>query len=126
MTLTLYFHPLASFCHKVLIALDESRTQFRGHVVDLMDHEGSAEFLKVWPVGKIPVLHDESRNRTIPETTIIIEYLDQHYPTHSLDDIARWKAIPNAVATASPAAPKSSLSRVSLSEIASSTAKYAF
>ena len=31
-------------------------------------------------MGKIPVLRDEERNRTIPETTIIIEYLDRHYP----------------------------------------------
>jgi glutathione S-transferase len=30
-------------------------------------------------VGKIPVLHDEVSNRSIPETTIIIEYLDRHY-----------------------------------------------
>ena len=28
----------------------------------------------------MPVLRDESRDRTIPETSIIIEYLDQHYP----------------------------------------------
>ena len=30
MTLTLYFHPLASFCHKVLIALYENGTPFTG------------------------------------------------------------------------------------------------
>ena len=29
MTLTLYFHPLASFCHKALIALDEARPRLR-------------------------------------------------------------------------------------------------
>ena len=28
MTLTLYQHPLASFCHKVLIALYENETPF--------------------------------------------------------------------------------------------------
>jgi glutathione S-transferase len=80
MALTLYFHPLASFCHKVLIALYENETPFTGHVVDLADKEASAAFRDLWPVGKMPVLHDHERNRTIPETTIIIEHLDQHYP----------------------------------------------
>ena len=36
--------------------------------------------LAQWPVGKIPVLYDQRRKQTIPETTIIIEYLAQHYP----------------------------------------------
>ncbi len=80
MTLTLFFHPLASFCHKVLIALYENETPFKGHIVDLMDERASAKFLGMWPVGKIPLLRDDGRNLTIPETTIIIEYLDRRHP----------------------------------------------
>jgi len=83
MKLVLYFHPLASFCHKVLMALYENETPFSGHIVDLMDADSRARFIDVWPLGKFPVLRDESISetiRTIPETTIIIEYLDQHYP----------------------------------------------
>jgi glutathione S-transferase len=80
MSLTLYYHPLASFCHKVLIALYESGTPFEARIVDLMDDADGAQFRDMWPVGKIPVLRDEARNRTVPETTIIIEYLEQHYP----------------------------------------------
>lgn len=80
MTLALYIHPLASFCHKVLIALYENETLFDANIVDLMDDAASSRFLKIWPVGKIPVLRDESRDRTVPETTIIIEYLERHYP----------------------------------------------
>jgi glutathione S-transferase len=79
MSLTLYFHPLASFCHKVLIALYEQGIEFEGKIVDFGNPGESANFLELWPVGKIPVLRDEQRNRTIPETTIIIEYLDRHY-----------------------------------------------
>jgi glutathione S-transferase len=79
-SLTLYFHPLASFCHKVLIALYEKDVPFHGHIVDFGNPGESAQFLEVWPVGKIPVLRDETRQQTIPETTIIIEYLDRHYP----------------------------------------------
>jgi glutathione S-transferase len=76
MSLKLYFHPLSSFCHKVLIALYETGTPFEPRIVDLFGE--AAEYRKIWPIGKIPVLRDE--DRTIPETSIIIEYLAQHYP----------------------------------------------
>jgi glutathione S-transferase len=80
MALKLHFHPLASFCHKVLMALYENGTPFDGRIVDLGDRKASADFFAMWPVGKIPVLRDEARDRTIPETTVIIEYLDRYYP----------------------------------------------
>jgi glutathione S-transferase len=80
MSLTLYFHPLASFCHKVLIALYEGGIAFDGRIVDLGNEASSAELLSHWPVGKIPLLRDEARGRTLPETSIIIEYLAQWYP----------------------------------------------
>lgn len=80
MSLTLYFHPLASYCHKALIALYENDTPFRRHIVDLMDEAQRAALVKLWPIGKFPVLRDETRDRTIPESSIIIEYLAQHYP----------------------------------------------
>jgi glutathione S-transferase len=34
----------------------------------------------VWPIGKFPVLVDAAKQRTVPESSIVIEYLDQHYP----------------------------------------------
>lgn len=80
MTLTLFYHPLASFCHKVQIALYEAGTPFDARIVDLMDPAARARFLETWPIGKMPVLHDSGRNETIPESSIIIEYLDRHYP----------------------------------------------
>jgi glutathione S-transferase len=80
MALTLYLHPLASFCHKVLIALYEAGTPFKPEIVDLGDPAEHARYLDVWPVGKIPVLHDSARDKTVPETSVIIEYLDRHYP----------------------------------------------
>ncbi len=80
MSLKLYFHPLSSFCQKALIAHYENDTPFEPHIVDLGDEASRAEFLKVWPIGKFPVLRDERRDRTIPESTVIIEYLHQHYP----------------------------------------------
>jgi glutathione S-transferase len=79
MSLTLYFHPLASFCHKVLVALYENGTPFEPKIVDFAEEDSRAELFARWPVGKIPVLHDRERNRIVPETSIIIEYLDEHY-----------------------------------------------
>jgi len=96
MSLTLHYHPLASFCHKVLIALYEAQTPFAARLVDLMAADARSRFLDLWPVGKIPVLRDEARDRTVPETTIIIEYLDRYYPgPHRLlpaDEDARLEA----------------------------------
>ncbi|MGL4264473.1 MAG: glutathione S-transferase family protein [Afipia sp.] len=80
MALTLYIHPLASFCHKVLIALYENATPFRSETVDFSDPASAAALLERWPAGKIPVLHDGATGRIVPETSIIIEYLQQNYP----------------------------------------------
>jgi glutathione S-transferase len=80
MSLTLYSHPLASFCHKVLIALYEAGTPFEAITVDLGNPGDHARFIDLWPVGKMPVLHDSARNRTVPESSIIIEYLDRCAP----------------------------------------------
>ena len=79
MSLTLHFHPLSSFCHKVLIALYENGTPFTPRRVDLGDAEQRAAFHALWPVGKFPVLQDDARGATVPESSIIIEYLDQNY-----------------------------------------------
>ncbi|HEY2889603.1 MAG TPA: glutathione S-transferase family protein [Dongiaceae bacterium] len=80
MTLRLYYHPLSSFCQKALIALYETGAPFTPQIVDLRDEKDRAAFLKLWPVGKFPVLKDETRDRLVPESSIIIEYLAQHYP----------------------------------------------
>jgi glutathione S-transferase len=80
MSLTLYYHPLASFCWKVQIALHENGTAFTGEIVNLGEAQSKARFYEIWPVGKMPVIRDEKRGRTVPETSIIIEYLDRYYP----------------------------------------------
>ena len=80
MSLTLHFHPLSSYCQKVLVALYENSTPFEKQIVNLGDPDSAAAFRKLWPVGKMPGLHDSSGDRAIPESSIIIEYLQQHYP----------------------------------------------
>ncbi|KEC73381.1 UNVERIFIED_ORG: glutathione S-transferase [Rhizobium esperanzae] len=80
MSLVFYGHPLASFCHKVLIALYENGTPFENRIVDLSDETSRSDLFRFWPIGKMPLLRDEARDSTIPETSIIIEYLDHYYP----------------------------------------------
>jgi glutathione S-transferase len=83
-SLKLYFHPLASFCWKPLIALYENDTPFEQVFVDLGNAESRAALLAVWPIGKFPVLHDEARGQIVPESSIIIEYLARHHPGQSV------------------------------------------
>lgn len=78
--LTLHFHPFSSYCQKVLIALYEARVPFAPHLVDLGDPNAAGAFRRLWPLGQFPVLEDGARGVTVPESSIIIEYLDMHYP----------------------------------------------
>ena len=79
MSLTFYYHPLASFCHKVLVALYENGIEFEKQIVDLSDDAHRAQLQAAWPIGKFPVIRDHARERDVPESTIIIEYLDRFY-----------------------------------------------
>lgn len=80
MMLTLYYHPLASFCWKVLIALYENGTAFTPRLIDPANPDDHALMEKFWPVAKMPVLQDNGQDEVVAETSIIIEYLDRHHP----------------------------------------------
>lgn len=80
MALTVYYHPLSSFCWKVLVALYETDTPFEPRLVNLGDPDERRAFEAVWPLAKFPVLRDEARGRTIPESSVIIDYLAQVEP----------------------------------------------
>jgi glutathione S-transferase len=80
MSLTLYYHPFSSYCWKALLALHENGTAFTPRTINLFDEKEAAELKALWPIGKFPVLKDDKRHHVLPESTIIIEYLDQHYP----------------------------------------------
>jgi glutathione S-transferase len=79
MSLTLYYHPLASFCWKALIALYETDIAFERRIIDLSQPEQRAELTALWPFAKFPVLQDRARGQAVPESSIIIEYLTQHH-----------------------------------------------
>ncbi len=74
----LYFHPLSTYSQKTIIAFHEKATKFTPEVVQTMDPAALAAYKKIYPLGKIPLLVDA--DRTIPESSIIIEYLDQRVP----------------------------------------------
>jgi glutathione S-transferase len=80
MNLTLLFHPLSSFCQKVVIGLYELDLPFTKRVVDLSNEAERAALLRLWPIGKFPVLRDEEGDRTVVESSIILEYLDELRP----------------------------------------------
>jgi glutathione S-transferase len=80
MPLKLYYHPLSNFCQKALIALYESGVDFTPAFIDLGNEADRAKLGAVWPMVKFPVLVDEKRGETVPEASIVIEYLNDHYP----------------------------------------------
>ena len=77
MSLLLHYHPLSSFCHKVLIALYENATPFEFRCV-WPESAHTAEWLRRWPLRKFPLLLDGERQ--FVETSIIIEHLQLAHP----------------------------------------------
>jgi glutathione S-transferase len=77
MSLTLYFHPLSSFCQKVMMAFYEKEVAFEPYIVMLFDPEEAEKFREISFTGKIPTLRDAERALTIVESSSIIEYIDR-------------------------------------------------
>jgi glutathione S-transferase len=78
--LTLHYHPFSSYCQKVLVALYERAVPFERNIVDLGDPAQKAALEALWPMGKFPVLSDEARGITVPESSLIVAYLDRVHP----------------------------------------------
>lgn len=77
MSLALYAHPFSSYCQKVLIALYENGIPFEWRVLTPDDAATDDEFTALWPIRRMPLLRDGER--TVMESSIIIEYLGQHH-----------------------------------------------
>jgi glutathione S-transferase len=75
---SLYAHPFASYCQKVLIALYENDTPFTYRSLGPEDPNAMSELAELWPLKKFPVLLDEGQ--TYVESSVIIERLAQRYP----------------------------------------------
>lgn len=79
----LYFSYPSPYCQKVLIALYEKKIAFVGKLVNLADPADKAEYQAIYPLGKVPLLCTDD-NKLVPESSIIIEFLDQVEPAHRL------------------------------------------
>ena len=71
----LYYNPMSSFSQKVLIAFKEKGATFEAEVINLMDPGSRESLAAVYPLCKIPLLVRDD-GAVIPESGIIIEYLD--------------------------------------------------
>ena len=69
--LTLYEHPFALYCQKVLIALNELSVAY--DVLEEQRDFDRTELAELWPPASIPVLRDG--DQIIGETSIIIEHV---------------------------------------------------
>lgn len=79
MSMILYDYPDCPYAKKVKIVLAEKELSFETVSVDLSAGQNrQAEFLKLNPFGKVPVLVDEGV--VVYDSTIINEYLDDEYP----------------------------------------------
>ncbi|WP_313461698.1 glutathione S-transferase family protein [Stenotrophomonas sp.] len=76
-TPVLHVHPLSSCCQKVLIAARALGVTMEERFLNLGDPAVRAAFADISPMGKMPLLEDGDRR--VAETSIIIEYLQQHY-----------------------------------------------
>ncbi len=75
----LYDYPDCPFAQKVRIVLAEKELEYETVFVDLRQGEQrTAEFLKMNPYGRVPVLIDE--DVVVYDSTIINEYLEDEYP----------------------------------------------
>jgi glutathione S-transferase len=69
--LTLYEHPFALYCQKVLVALNELGVEY--DVLEEQRDFDRAQLAELWPPASIPVLRDGEQ--IIGETSIIIEHV---------------------------------------------------
>ncbi len=75
----LYYSPLSTYSQKALIAFNEKGIAYEPQLVDLFSPEGRAAFDKISPLGKVPFL-EPSDDWSVPESTSIIEYLEDRFP----------------------------------------------
>jgi len=76
--LELFGHPFSSYTWKALIPLYENGTPFTFRSLDPAFPENGAEFARLWPIGKFPLLVDDGR--PVMESSVIIEHLQRHHP----------------------------------------------
>ncbi len=78
MPLIVHGHPFSSYTQKLLVALYENATPFEFRCLGPDHPDHVSEWLAHWPLAKFPMLSDGERS--LVETSIIIEYLQLAHP----------------------------------------------
>lgn len=78
----LWAHPFSSYCQKAIIAFYERGFAFDLARIDFTEEATLAEFTAVWPLRRMPALVDG--DRTLMESSVIIEYADLARPGERL------------------------------------------
>lgn len=78
MNLSLHYSIMSTYSQKALLAFYEKGVDFKAEHVNLMDPDAKAAYKKFYPLGKVPLLTGD--DLFIPESTIIIEFLENEFP----------------------------------------------
>jgi glutathione S-transferase len=79
-TLTLYDAPRCPYCARVRIALVEKSVEYQVVEIDLSDRP--AWIYEKNSTGRVPVLEED--DRPLPESAVILEFLEERYPEPAL------------------------------------------
>jgi len=87
---TLYHHGSSVCAAKVRFAMAEKGLEWDGVYIDILKGEQfEPEYLKLNPKGVVPTLvHNDT---IVPDSTVIIEYLDQLSPDTSVHPTDPWQ-----------------------------------
>ena len=78
--ITLYDAPRCPYCARVRIVLAEKGVEYETVEIDLADRP--AWLYEKNPIGKVPVLEED--DFVLPESEVIMEYLEERYPEPAL------------------------------------------
>jgi len=94
--ITIYDAARCPYCARVRIALAEKGIPYEPVAIDLSDRP--AWLYEKNPVGRVPVLEEDTL--VLPESVVIMEYLEERYPEHALlpadpaaRAIERWRVL---------------------------------
>lgn len=75
----LHFSYTSTYSQKVLLGLYEKNVPFNPQLVDLASRQDHARYREFYAFGKVPLLVLDD-GRMIPESSIILEYIDHRFP----------------------------------------------
>lgn len=86
----LYYHQQSNFSRKIRILLTEKNLDCELQEINLVNK--SPEFLKISPIGRVPVFVEQN-GIVIWDSTLIAEYLDETYPQPSFYPNTGWERL---------------------------------